>query len=179
MPDLGEGSLRPKGYLACKSCRSRIASRKAILSWAFRGNCGRAALFATTFEARVTLQPPTLLLMDSGAHTVQSAACASCNMTIGWKIVRAHEWPEKWKEGNMVLELDLLVEENAGSPLRKEIHTFTDDNNNTAARGLLVPTSDLAHRRSTSDLSDSRSKPLGPRNHHKSVQLLPSIQNVF
>ncbi|KAK7685105.1 hypothetical protein QCA50_011944 [Cerrena zonata] len=114
--------------------------------------------------------------MDSGAHTVQDVICSVCNTTLGWKFVKAHEWPEKWKEGNIVLELELLEEEYSGSPLKQEISPLSDETN--VAKRLLVPGIDPAHRRSTSDLSERRVKPLGPRN-HKSMQVLNTMRNII
>lgn len=113
--------------------------------------------------------------MDTGAHTVQDVVCSVCSTTLGWKIVRAHEWPEKWKEGNIVLELELLEEDYSGSPLKQEISPLSDETN--VAKKLLVPGMD-AHRRSTSDLSERRVKPFGPRN-HKSMQVLNTVRNII
>ncbi|KAH8089894.1 hypothetical protein BXZ70DRAFT_954360 [Cristinia sonorae] len=114
MPNLTGESSRPRGTLACKKCQTRIASKRSVLSWSFRGNLGKAALF--TKVANVTLHKPTVLLMDSGAHTVQEFSCMRCATILGWTIVRAHEWPEKWKEGYSVLELGLLDEIDGPSP---------------------------------------------------------------
>lgn len=48
--------------------------------------------------------------MDTGAHTVQECTCARCGAYLGWRVARAHEASEKWKEGRFLLELALLVE---------------------------------------------------------------------
>lgn len=48
--------------------------------------------------------------MDTGAHTVQDCACARCAAFLGWRVARAHEPSEKWKEGRFLLELALLAE---------------------------------------------------------------------
>ncbi|OCH89135.1 hypothetical protein OBBRIDRAFT_694296, partial [Obba rivulosa] len=72
----------------------------------FRGYHGKAALFTHIFN--VSLDPPCVLLMDTGAHTIQEITCSACSAYLGWKIVRAHEWAEKWKEGGCILELELV-----------------------------------------------------------------------
>lgn len=36
---------------------------------------------------------------------MQEISCSVCSQYLGWKIVRAHERSEKWKEGNSLLEL--------------------------------------------------------------------------
>ena len=46
--------------------------------------------------------------MATGAHTMSEVCCGSCNTYLGWQIVRAHEDPEKWKEGKFLLELEHL-----------------------------------------------------------------------
>ncbi|KAI0073233.1 yippee-domain-containing protein [Panus rudis PR-1116 ss-1] len=154
---LTEGNGRPQGALACRTCKSRIASKKAILSWSFRGWNGRAALFRSAFE----LQPPILQLMDTGAHTVQEVSCKTCGTKLGWKIVRAYEWPEKWKEGNIILELSLL-EDNAGSPLKQELKPMWPERNGSV-QNLGVALESSSHRRTISDVSDNRAKPPGSR----------------
>jgi len=46
--------------------------------------------------------------MVTGAHTMQEITCSQCSTYVGWKIVRAHEHPERWKEGLCLLELECL-----------------------------------------------------------------------
>ena len=48
--------------------------------------------------------------MDTGAHTVQECACARCGAYLGWRVARAHEPSEQWKERRFLLELTLLAE---------------------------------------------------------------------
>ena len=47
--------------------------------------------------------------MDSGAYTIQEFICQTCDAYLGWKFARAHDGPERWKEGHFVLELDLVA----------------------------------------------------------------------
>ena len=46
--------------------------------------------------------------MATGAHTMQEITCGICCDYLGWKIVRAHEKSESWKDGNCLLELENL-----------------------------------------------------------------------
>ena len=46
--------------------------------------------------------------MATGAHTMQEITCATCSTYLGWKIVRAHEASESWKDGHSLLELEKL-----------------------------------------------------------------------
>ena len=46
--------------------------------------------------------------MATGAHTMQEITCGTCREYLGWKIIRAHEKSESWKDGNCLLELENL-----------------------------------------------------------------------
>ena len=46
--------------------------------------------------------------MATGAHTMQEITCGTCSEYLGWKIIRAHEKSESWKDGNCLLELENL-----------------------------------------------------------------------
>ena len=46
--------------------------------------------------------------MATGAHTMQEITCGTCCGYLGWKIIRAHEKSESWKDGNCLLELENL-----------------------------------------------------------------------
>ncbi|KAI8971322.1 hypothetical protein BD414DRAFT_224764 [Trametes punicea] len=59
----------------------------------------------------IVLDPPSILLMDSGAYTIQEFICQSCEAYLGWKFLRAHDGPERWKEGHFILELELVQEQ--------------------------------------------------------------------
>ncbi|RXW24965.1 hypothetical protein EST38_g849 [Candolleomyces aberdarensis] len=56
----------------------------------------------------VKVGKPSVQLMTTGAHTLSEIQCGSCFTYVGWKIVRAHEEPERWKEGKFLLELEHL-----------------------------------------------------------------------
>lgn len=160
--------------LACAKCKNKISSKSYVLSWAFRGFTGKGALFAKVYEDHLLLSTPSILLMNSGAHTVQEFSCLTCGMKLGWKIIRAFEWAEKWKEGGAVLELDLLVEE-PGSPLSQEIQAESGSEADANSRDSLevpetlsVPsTPKSVHSfkigRPLSDTPSLRSRPAGPR----------------
>lgn len=190
MPDLSSNPSRPRGSYACKVCRSRIANKKEVLSWAFRGFSGKAVLLNRV--SAVTFDKPTILLMNTGAHTVQDFACKVCSTVLGWRIVKAHEWPEKWKEGNCILELNAVLEDSqeiddfkassrsssrTPSPLASTPTTPTPPTRKELAsmeplvpppirtKSLQVPQGiGMGHKRSTSDTSLSdRQRPIGPR----------------
>ncbi|TCD71034.1 hypothetical protein EIP91_000533 [Steccherinum ochraceum] len=179
---------RPRGTLVCKTCQTRIASRKSVLSWSFRGYSGKAALF--TQVSHVIYNKPSVLLMDSGAHTVEEFSCETCSTLLGWRIVKAHEWPEKWKEGYSVLELELLDEPDSSvspspspsTPIQQQIIVGSRDSGSdyaereegdeeavdhkvVAFNAYLQVASALSmgHRRATSDMEARRPKPVGPR----------------
>ncbi|PFH51497.1 hypothetical protein AMATHDRAFT_97098, partial [Amanita thiersii Skay4041] len=102
------------GAITCKKCATCITSNHAHLlpssyppgSRAFKGFLGKASLFAETYN--VKFGRPSVQLMATGAHTMQELSCAQCSTYIGWRIVRAHERSERWKEGYCLLELECL-----------------------------------------------------------------------
>jgi hypothetical protein len=56
----------------------------------------------------INFAPSNVQLMMTGAHTMQELTCSSCSTYMGWKIVRAHDTSESWKDGNFLLELEHL-----------------------------------------------------------------------
>ncbi|OBZ77380.1 hypothetical protein A0H81_02748 [Grifola frondosa] len=139
--------------LACKSCFTLITDHDHLLSKAFRGHAGKGALFSLVFN--VSLDPPCILLMNTGAYTIQEFACSTCRSYLGWKIIRAHEEPEKWKEGKCVLELELLVARGETVAGRHQLRKY---------RSSLAVAGESGHRRAFSDDSQgARERPLGPR----------------
>jgi len=129
--------------------------------------------------------------MDSGVHTVEEFACGKCETLLGWRIVRAHEWPEKWKEGYSVLELSLLEEPDSScspspsTPIQRSAarggrpesgsseydeDVFEEDEGEdepkvAAFNAYLQVASALSmgHRRASSDVDARRPRPVGPR----------------
>ncbi|KIM40115.1 hypothetical protein M413DRAFT_446269 [Hebeloma cylindrosporum] len=100
--------------LVCKGCGTCITSHNVLLpassippdSRSFKGFSGKASLFTETYN--VVLAKPGVQLMATGAHTMQEITCATCSTYLGWKIVRAHEASESWKDGHSLLELEKL-----------------------------------------------------------------------
>ncbi|KAJ8076471.1 hypothetical protein PM082_000894 [Marasmius tenuissimus] len=110
--------------LSCKHCRCKVTSISFLLpleaippnSRAFRGFSGKASLFTEIHHVR--LSTPKVRLMATGAHTMQEITCLSCSSYLGWKINRAHDRSEQWKEGHYLLELENLFAEMA--PRRRD-----------------------------------------------------------
>ncbi|KAF8906518.1 hypothetical protein CPB84DRAFT_1769978 [Gymnopilus junonius] len=100
--------------LACKQCTTCITSQNFVLpqsaippdSRSFRGFSGKASLF--TEAQNIVLAKSGVQLMATGAHTMQEITCSTCSCYLGWKIVRAHESSESWKDGHFLLELENL-----------------------------------------------------------------------
>ncbi|KAF9071740.1 hypothetical protein BDP27DRAFT_1197273, partial [Rhodocollybia butyracea] len=112
--------------LACKQCMTVITSISLLLpleaippeSRAFRGFSGKASLFTET--RNVGLSVPRVRLMATGAHTMQELTCSKCSTYLGWKINKASEESERWKEGHFLIELENLCVrlEQPPSPIR-------------------------------------------------------------
>ncbi|KAJ7346649.1 hypothetical protein DFH08DRAFT_868933 [Mycena albidolilacea] len=95
--------------LSCKQCKTCITSYNAVLadippeSRSFRGFSGKASLFTETYN--VTLLPAKVQLMQTGAHLLAEITCTTCTAYLGYKILRAFEKTESWKESRFLLEL--------------------------------------------------------------------------
>ncbi|PPQ63984.1 hypothetical protein CVT24_009413 [Panaeolus cyanescens] len=108
--------------LTCKKCGTCITSHNVLLpqssippnSRSFRGFSGKASLFTETYNCK--LAKPGVQLMATGAHTMQEITCGVCSTYLGWKILRAHESTETWKEGHCLLELEHLY-------IQEELHS--------------------------------------------------------
>ncbi|TFK22556.1 hypothetical protein FA15DRAFT_695619 [Coprinopsis marcescibilis] len=105
--------------LVCKQCQANITSNNVLLPVSrippdsrptFRGFSGKASLFTETYN--VKLAKPGVQLMATGAHTMSEITCGSCHIYLGWKILKAHEASERWKEGYFLLELEHLFAKN-------------------------------------------------------------------
>ncbi|CAK5281575.1 unnamed protein product [Mycena citricolor] len=57
----------------------------------------------------VTLLSPKTQLMQTGAHLLSEVQCGSCSAYLGYKIIRAVEETERWKESSYLLELAELT----------------------------------------------------------------------
>ncbi|KAJ3803032.1 hypothetical protein GGU11DRAFT_695456 [Lentinula aff. detonsa] len=113
--------------LACKECMTVITSISLLLpleaippeSRAFRGFSGKASLF--TEIRNVVVSVPRVRLMATGAHTMQELTCTKCSAYLGWKITKAFEQSERWKEGHYLMELENLcarIDPNPSHPSR-------------------------------------------------------------
>jgi hypothetical protein len=97
------------------SCRAtRELSEASVARLPFLQKCEYSVLgfqrFQWTLLSRynVISAPANVQLMTTGAHTMQELSCAVCSSYVGWKIVRAHDHSESWKDGNFLLELEQL-----------------------------------------------------------------------
>ncbi len=91
----------------CKNCKAHLSTHEDLISRAFRGQHGKAYLFAGVVN--INESSPEDRQMTTGRHTVRDIACRSCGECVGWKYDRAFEASEKYKEGKYILEAELLV----------------------------------------------------------------------
>ncbi|KAF7321295.1 Yippee domain-containing protein [Mycena kentingensis (nom. inval.)] len=69
----------------------------------FKGFSGRASLFTATYN--VSQLAPKVQLMATGAHLLAELNCNTCSQYLGYKIVRAFDKSEEWKQDRFLLEL--------------------------------------------------------------------------
>ncbi|KAF7288665.1 Yippee domain-containing protein [Mycena chlorophos] len=102
--------------IVCRSCGTLVTSRNALLPIppssprrTFKGFSGRASLFTETYN--LVQSPPKVQLMQTGAHLLSELNCPGCSRYLGYKIVRAFESTEKWKESHFLLEIAELQQD--------------------------------------------------------------------
>lgn len=98
--------LNSNKIYGCKSCKAHLANHEDIISRNFRGQHGKAYLFA--FVVNVETCEPSERNMTTGRHIVRDITCRQCKETVGWKYDKAFEPSEKYKEGKFILEAELL-----------------------------------------------------------------------
>ncbi|MCJ1387683.1 hypothetical protein MMC18_000526 [Xylographa bjoerkii] len=98
--------LNADRIFGCKSCKTHLASHDAIISRNFRGQHGKAYLFASVVN--IQQAEATERNMTTGRHVVRDISCRQCKETVGWKYDKAYESSEKYKEGKYILEAELL-----------------------------------------------------------------------
>ncbi|KAI8872963.1 yippee zinc-binding protein Moh1 [Ramicandelaber brevisporus] len=89
----------------CSHCHTHFSSKEEVMSYAFTGQHGKAALVKRVVN--VTHGELENRDMLTGLHKVRSAFCVQCNKEIGWKYEHAFNQTEKYKVGCYVLELAL------------------------------------------------------------------------
>lgn len=102
--------LNSNKIYGCKSCKAHLANHEDIISRNFRGQHGKAYLFA--FVVNVETCEPSERNMTTGRHIVRDITCRQCKETVGWKYDKAYEPSEKYKEGKFILEAELLCHVN-------------------------------------------------------------------
>ncbi|MCJ1398187.1 hypothetical protein MMC11_001384 [Xylographa trunciseda] len=98
--------LNADRIFGCKSCKTHLATHDAIISRNFRGQHGKAYLFASVVN--IQQAEATERNMTTGRHVVRDISCRQCKETVGWKYDKAYEASEKYKEGKYILEAELL-----------------------------------------------------------------------
>ncbi|MCJ1284209.1 hypothetical protein MMC26_003540 [Xylographa opegraphella] len=98
--------LNADRIFGCKSCKTHLATHDAIISRNFRGQHGKAYLFASVVN--IQQAEATERNMTTGKHIVRDISCRQCKETVGWKYDKAFEASEKYKEGKYILEAELL-----------------------------------------------------------------------
>ncbi|MCJ1412453.1 hypothetical protein MMC19_006547 [Ptychographa xylographoides] len=98
--------LNADRIFGCKSCKTHLATHDSIISRNFRGQHGKAYLFASVVN--IQQGEATERNMTTGRHVVRDISCRQCKETVGWKYDKAYESSEKYKEGKYILEAELL-----------------------------------------------------------------------
>ncbi|KAK9760377.1 hypothetical protein K7432_015657 [Basidiobolus ranarum] len=92
----------------CKDCKTHFSTLDCLVSKAFQGQYGRAYLFMKVVN--VIEGEEAERSMTTGLHVVKDIKCSKCQRTVGWRYVRAYEESQRYKEGQYILERNLLVD---------------------------------------------------------------------
>jgi len=98
--------LNSSKIFGCRNCKTHLADFDEIISRNFRGQHGKAFLFANVVNVKSA--EPMERNMTTGRHIVRDITCRQCGDTVGWKYDKAYEQSEKYKEGKFILESELL-----------------------------------------------------------------------
>lgn len=98
--------LNSDRIFGCKHCKTHLANHDSIISRNFRGQHGKAFLFASVVN--IIQDDAVERTMTTGRHVVRDIRCRQCKETVGWKYDKAYEGSEKYKEGKYILEAELL-----------------------------------------------------------------------
>ncbi|GMG22707.1 unnamed protein product [Ambrosiozyma monospora] len=105
--NLAEPKLK---VLRCQQCHSQICLSSKILSDNFYGNKGPAWFVSGVINCKF-VDPSAAAdtkRFKTGNYKVKSICCQQCEVTLGWKYLLSEDDSEKYKEGNFVIERNLL-----------------------------------------------------------------------
>ncbi|KAJ3471914.1 hypothetical protein MRS44_002013 [Fusarium solani] len=97
--------MEPEVKIAHSLCPSQ-APLPSNLWQNFRGQHGKAYLFQKAVN--IEIGTPQERSMTTGRHIMSDVKCRRCKETVGWRYDKAFEPSEKYKEGKIVLEAELL-----------------------------------------------------------------------
>ncbi|KAJ2087492.1 hypothetical protein EV179_001635 [Coemansia sp. RSA 487] len=98
--------LSGKGVYGCSHCETHLSKRENITSRQYTGQFGRAVLFKNVVN--ILYGEEEKRSMTTGFHIVQDIACMGCKKYVGWAYVKAYEPDQKFKEGQFILERELV-----------------------------------------------------------------------
>lgn len=98
--------LQNRFVYSCKVCKVHLANREQLVSKDFMSGDGRAFLFNRVVNYNSGQNENRML--RTGNHIVCDVFCKSCQGKIGWSYIWAEEPGQKYKEGKIILEKNLI-----------------------------------------------------------------------
>ncbi|GIX93781.1 protein yippee-like 5 [Caerostris darwini] len=92
----------------CAGCDTVITNRSELISTRFTGATGRAYLFNRAVNLVYSEVEERMML--TGRHMVRDVSCKNCDTKLGWIYEFATEENQRYKEGRVILERALVVE---------------------------------------------------------------------
>ena len=95
----------PNIYI-CKVCKSHLSCYTELISKDFWAVHGKAFLYNSAIN--YYCGQPHESHMRTGLHRVSDIFCKTCNTKLGWVYIWAQDPDQKYKEGKVILERDLI-----------------------------------------------------------------------
>ena len=111
--------LGGRRIFSCAACDSPLTNRAELISTRFTGATGRAFLFNRVVNLSFSDAQDRVML--TGRHMVRDVLCKNCDVKLGWIYEFATEENQRYKEGRVILERQLITEtESLGDGVNNE-----------------------------------------------------------
>lgn len=98
--------IEPPNIYMCRMCNTHLSTREDLISKDFWAGNGKAFLFERVVNYCIGDIEDRVL--RTGLHRVADIFCTICSHKIGWKYIWAQEPDQKYKEGKVILERNLI-----------------------------------------------------------------------
>lgn len=124
-----------KAYV-CANCKTYLTNKSQTSSITFRGATGIAFLFRSV--TNLTFGKNEARNMSTGVHVVRDVSCKGCGTMLGWTYEFALEPGQTYKEGQTVLERQLIESVEGTEYTELALQSHASDSSSTTAKTMKV-----------------------------------------